>query len=127
MSQERIQQSGGQLTVDGVESALVVGRIKVGNLLADDERQLDLVMQVYTLWSDNIALAGVQKRGGRLEEEERLLWPGAVKLLDVVPVRFILVSIIIMRSRSSGEEGSSQQMTLTHSCGQCIQSSWGWS
>lgn len=91
-----MRQPGGQRTVDGVESALVVGRIQVGDFLADDECQLDLVVQVYTLGPDNIALAGEQKRGGRLEEEERLLWPGAVKLLDVVAVRFIQVSNINM-------------------------------
>lgn len=81
-----------QLTVDGVDGALLVGRVKVGDLLADDERQLDLVVQVHTLWSDNIALAGVKKGGGRLEEEERLLWPDVVELLDVVPMYFTQIS-----------------------------------
>lgn len=86
-----------ELTVNGIECALLIGCIQVRDPLAHDEGKLDLIVQVHTLGCDNRALARLQESGGWLKEEEGLLRPRAVQLLDVVPVEMIsIVSFMLI-------------------------------
>lgn len=75
----------GRLTLNGVKGALLIVRCQVLDLLAHYERQLNLIVQVDALGPDDRALPRLQDTSWGLEEEERLLRPRAVQLLDVVP------------------------------------------
>lgn len=75
----------GRLTVNGINGALRIIRRQVLDLLADDERQLNLIVQVDALGPDDRALTRLQHTSWGLEEEEWLLRPRAVELLDMVP------------------------------------------
>lgn len=75
----------GRLTVNGVNGALLIVRRQVLDLLAHNERQLNLIVQVDTLGPDDRALTRLQHTSWGLEEEEWLLRPRAVELLDMVP------------------------------------------
>lgn len=108
---------------------LVIGG-QVLDLLAYDESQLDLIVQVDAPGPDDGALAGQQQTGGGLQEEERLLRPRAVQLLDVVPnreaiPRELLCPLLLITLRGRQYAVSVFESSLTHSCGQRIRSCWG--
>lgn len=50
------------LTVNGIESTLLVVRLQVTNVLADDQGKLDLIVQIDTLGTDTGAGAGQHER-----------------------------------------------------------------
>lgn len=129
-----------RLTLNGVQGSLLVIGVKVLDLPAHDERQFYLIVQADTLGPDDRALAGQQQTRGGLEEEEGLLRPRVIQLLDVVPdcmtvslatLRLTLISHASQKPthqyqalRGSWRLGWS---SLTRSCGQCRQSCEGWS
>ena len=73
------------LTLNGIQSALLVRGVQVLDLLAHDEGELDLIVKVDALGPDDRAFPRWQNGAGRLEEEEGLLGPGVVQFGDVVP------------------------------------------
>ena len=62
------------------------GEVFVGAVGADDEAELDFVVERYAAGADARACAGREDRGGWFEEEEGLGGPGGVEFGDVVAV-----------------------------------------
>lgn len=112
----------GRLTVNGVDGALLILRRQVLDLLAHDERELNLIVQVDALGPDDRALARLQHASWGLEEEEWLLRPRAVELLDMVPDERNCELACNFQLRGLG-----MRAELTHSCGQCRRSCSVWS
>lgn len=79
------------LTLDGIQSALLILRVEIPDGLAHDQTQLDFIVQTDTLWAENGAGTGNKDGGRGLEEEERLLRFGVVQFGDVVAVSLGLV------------------------------------
>jgi hypothetical protein len=73
------------LTLNGIQSALLVRGVQVLDLLADDEGKLNLIVKIDALGLDHRPFPRLQDGAGRLEEEKGLLRPRVVQFGDVVP------------------------------------------
>lgn len=80
-----VSQSGARLTLNCVQSRLLILRIEVLQPLAHNQSELNLIVQVDAPRPDHGALARKKNGRGRLLEKEGLLRPRAVELGDVVP------------------------------------------
>ena len=74
-----------KLTLNGIQRRLFILHVEILHALAQDQSELNLIVQADTPWPDHWTLAGKQDRRRRLLEKEGLLRPGAVELRDVVP------------------------------------------
>ncbi len=97
------------LALNGVESSLLIVGIKVLELLADDQGELNLIVKVNATGVNHRTLAREQDGARRLQEEEGLLRSGAVQLRDVVPV-VVGVSKAVTKTTFNWDENS------IHSC-----------
>ena len=73
------------LTLNGIQSTLLVRGVEVLDLLANDEGKLNLIVKIDAFGLDHRPFSRRQDGAGRLEEEEGLLRPRVVQLGDVVP------------------------------------------
>ncbi len=82
------EEAGGReqrgLTLDSIQRRLLILHIQVLHPLAQNQGQLDLIVQVDASRPDDRALAGEQNGRSRLLEKEGLLGAGAVQLGNVV-------------------------------------------
>jgi len=131
------------LTLNGVQSALLISSVKIPKPLVENNTEFDFIVEIDTPGADDGAGAGEDNGGRGLEEEERLLRPDVVELLDVVttdvttavlafmhhpatPLHKRLESVKYQASKKDniiGNDGAFKlQLELTHSCVQCRQS-----
>lgn len=74
----------GPHTLNGGKGSALILSVQVSDLLAKNEGQFDLIMEVDSPGPDDRAGSRQQKRGWGLEEEEWLLRPLVVQLGDMV-------------------------------------------
>jgi hypothetical protein len=74
-------------TLDSVHSTLSIRSLEISSQLADDKSQLNLVVHLNALGSQDSTLTGEHDGRGGLEEEEGLLGLGAVELSNMFPAR----------------------------------------
>jgi hypothetical protein len=72
------------LTLNGVQGALLIGSVEIPKPLVENNTEFDFIVEIDTPGADDRAGAGEDNGGRGLEEEERLLGPYVVELLDVV-------------------------------------------
>lgn len=75
-----------KLTMNSIQSPLLILRIQIPNRLPHNQPQFDFIVQYDSLGTKDWARARNKDGGGRLQEEEGLFWFDVVEFCDVVSV-----------------------------------------